>query len=385
MTFTPDTKIEDGFTGQAYFKDWANGQKKDQPASEPAQEQTPAEKKLSKKEKKQAKQEAKAAKPKKQPATPNGESSGGSHSREVPDYVLYLTQFHSDPSNWKFNKRKQNDLLKNALNIWRIPAQHNDALVAYVGGLQGAYAQQRLLDQAEDVLKELLERDGTLDEIERMESRESRNAAYQRAIQRQEERLEKHGYTEHDVQNLEEIKESDRAGKPRRGATFGTAAQGTGSHRHRNPHQSLRLRLCLLLLRWQGLLRWMSPYRWGPDGQPLPLYMASGTPMHTRFDEDDDLPSLKAKAPAPKKRSRKARTDVSSSSSSDESGSDDSSSDEESSASAAKPKRAKIFDKKLLDAAFSKKSALVKKAKSETSESESSSESSEDDSSDDDE
>ena len=70
-------------------------------------------------------------------------------------YLEYLDQFHNDRENWKFNKSKQNDLLKNFLNIYRIPPSYDTALSAYIEGLQGEGARQRLRDQAGRVITEL--------------------------------------------------------------------------------------------------------------------------------------------------------------------------------------------------------------------------------------
>ncbi|KAG9549131.1 hypothetical protein KCU97_g20253, partial [Aureobasidium melanogenum] len=46
-------------------------------------------------------------------------------NKPVPDYVRYLEQYHNDRPSWKFNKSKQNDLLKNIWNIYRVPPSCN--------------------------------------------------------------------------------------------------------------------------------------------------------------------------------------------------------------------------------------------------------------------
>ncbi|KAF2224064.1 hypothetical protein BDZ85DRAFT_260333 [Elsinoe ampelina] len=74
----------------------------------------------------------------------------------LPTYVQYLEQFHADRANWKFNKSKQNDILKNIWNTYRIPPSHNNALVAYIKGLQGQAARKRISDEAKARLHKIM-------------------------------------------------------------------------------------------------------------------------------------------------------------------------------------------------------------------------------------
>ncbi|KAG8625301.1 hypothetical protein KVT40_007052 [Elsinoe batatas] len=71
-------------------------------------------------------------------------------------YVQYLEQFHTDRANWKFNKSKQNDILKNLWNVYRIPPSYNDALVTYINGLQGQAARKRISDEAKARLYKIM-------------------------------------------------------------------------------------------------------------------------------------------------------------------------------------------------------------------------------------
>ncbi|KAF2155100.1 hypothetical protein K461DRAFT_319559 [Myriangium duriaei CBS 260.36] len=74
--------------------------------------------------------------------------------RETLLYVTYLEQFYQDRANWKFNKAKQTDLLKNLWNIYRVPPELDDALIEYIKGLQGEAAQSRLADHAKKIINE---------------------------------------------------------------------------------------------------------------------------------------------------------------------------------------------------------------------------------------
>jgi hypothetical protein len=81
-------------------------------------------------------------------------------------YIAYLTQYHNDRDNWKFNKAKQNDVVDNALNIFRIPNEHTDALVEYVAGLKGAGVIERLRERCRATVKDLEEQDAQMNEAE---------------------------------------------------------------------------------------------------------------------------------------------------------------------------------------------------------------------------
>lgn len=69
-----------------------------------------------------------------------------------PSVLAYLTTFHTAPTEWKFNKSKQTQLLKHAFNPDVIPSAHNDALVAYLSGLKGQAARERVRTAAKSIL-----------------------------------------------------------------------------------------------------------------------------------------------------------------------------------------------------------------------------------------
>ena len=64
----------------------------------------------------------------------------------------YLTTFYTDRERWKFNKNRQISILKHAFNMSFIPAEHTDALVAYVSGIKGLDARARIRIDAMFVL-----------------------------------------------------------------------------------------------------------------------------------------------------------------------------------------------------------------------------------------
>lgn len=70
-----------------------------------------------------------------------------------PQYLEYLTQFHTDRASWKFNKAHQISLLKNIFDVSQIPKDYNEALRSYIAGLQGYGARNRLREAATHTLK----------------------------------------------------------------------------------------------------------------------------------------------------------------------------------------------------------------------------------------
>ncbi|KAI7229642.1 hypothetical protein KC330_g7346 [Hortaea werneckii] len=205
VTFTADTKAHDAESN-------SDGETAEEEPSETPQTAAPeqpasSENKLSKKEKKRLKQQQNSS------ASSEGKTADDQATQVkkpkhqgTAEYVEYILQFYNDKANWKFNKNKQTELLKHLFNPWRIPAQYDDALVAYIEGLQGARAQQRVIEGAEAVLKALLEKQESDVNAESMDSRTSRKAAYEVAVKREIEKVKQVGRSEYDAHQLLEMK-----------------------------------------------------------------------------------------------------------------------------------------------------------------------------------
>ncbi|KAG9573521.1 hypothetical protein KCU97_g15036, partial [Aureobasidium melanogenum] len=246
-------------------------------------------------------------------------------NKPVPDYVRYLEQYHNDRPSWKFNKSKQNDLLKNIWNIYRVPPSCNEALVEYLDGLQGAAARQRLRQAAQSANIDIVSFiRSEIPEVkdEPMETVEARKAAYDSALERQKEILRKNGIDPEPEKTkiIQEQKDYDE--------------------------------------RVQVVWNIMN------KGEPQPL--ARAAPVFKEEPKVETARSMRKK--------RKSRTDVSSSESSDSSSSDsDSDSDDSSSSDSEsedeKPaaKKAKIakLEAELADARIAKLEAELAKAKAE--------------------
>ena len=235
VAFTPDTKRTDGNTGQDYFKAWVAEQKGTGEVSQPpevsnfvlqaliADEEKTA-RKNGQLEKKQDDDEAaglrtKESKPEETPSpkpaeaekatpkpeepkpaakTPNTQNTAAAKGKKKDPtvYIAYLTQYHNDRDNWKFNKAKQNDVVDNALNIFRIPIEHSEALTTYVAGLQGAGVIERLRERCHTTLKDLDEQDAQMDDAE------ARKVAQEEAEQERIAKERKRRRTEGDLANL---------------------------------------------------------------------------------------------------------------------------------------------------------------------------------------
>ncbi|KAI5969077.1 hypothetical protein CANMA_001881 [Candida margitis] len=67
----------------------------------------------------------------------------------VKDQLTYLKQFANDKSNWKFNKSKQNWILKNLKDI---PMEYEHELILYLSTLQGG-SRDRLVEELKQVIE----------------------------------------------------------------------------------------------------------------------------------------------------------------------------------------------------------------------------------------
>jgi hypothetical protein len=206
VTFTADTKVEDGFSAQQLFADWSAGDNREF-ESENHNQPAPTVQ-LTRKERKKSKQQQKAVPEPERSHQPSDSSSESGSVKQVPEFLRYLEQYDNDRDHWKFNKNHQKELFKHIFNVYRVPVEYDEAVVAYVTGLQGAAAQQRLLDEAEGVLKGLLEQQRRINDIEGMDSRASRKAVYEAALEREIATVNRSGggRSEYDDQQLQEIR-----------------------------------------------------------------------------------------------------------------------------------------------------------------------------------
>lgn len=254
VTFSNDTKIEDGDSAHTLFKAWAAGNNSGGPANEfdmsaeeiefysslerkaaeaaaeeaekaakkteaeaKSQEAKPSsskskEPKRKESKSKESKESKKSKKDKSDTAIPTPEKktkirTPKSADKPTPSYLNYLIQYYNDKSNWKFNKAKQTDLLKNIYNIYRVGPEYNEALSEYINGLQGAAARSRLRSSAKQIVTDSIsylqsEEDAKPSE---MESAAARQAAYDAALARELELLKSKGVSTDDTTKTEKL------------------------------------------------------------------------------------------------------------------------------------------------------------------------------------
>ncbi|KAF7898379.1 hypothetical protein EAF00_004825 [Botryotinia globosa] len=168
VTFTPETKSQDGDSIKQLYLGWVADQKAqddffygpstsqafETPAPPIVEEQfdtTLPEKERRVKRVKKTKSEAepengtteKDSKPQK-----SVKKSKVSKPTAAPrPFLAYLRQYHESKETWKFNKNHQNHLLKHAFNVEVVPSDHVHLLYEYVRGLQGG-VRKRLRDEA---------------------------------------------------------------------------------------------------------------------------------------------------------------------------------------------------------------------------------------------
>jgi hypothetical protein len=388
VSFSAETKAEDGETGQNYFKAWAAGNTQPHTPPKPSTEivvpETPesaekpttdspadnkAKSKASKREKKaeqaaahqdvegmpslQERRESKAAKKAAKqerkaieaqaPSSPAASSTTTATATAPPSaYVDFLHQFHHDRPNWKFNKSKENHLLKNVWSMYRVPTQYTEALVAYVAGLQGAGARTRLVEGADEVLRDVAEKGGRKFDFNGFEEPATRREAYSNAID---------SLTAASSANLEQA-DIDRAARAQAVLTqlLNYAPLPVTIEKPAKPAATPKS-VAAAPAQLPIALQDAPPVRPPPVmAAPPPTandrdqrrvvwtaekIAAAGGAKRIQFDDDDDdVPAPKPKPAAaakPARRRRKARTDVSSSEeSSSDSSSSDSSSDSDS-------------------------------------------------------
>ncbi|EME83422.1 uncharacterized protein MYCFIDRAFT_81712 [Pseudocercospora fijiensis CIRAD86] len=212
VSFTPDTKAQDGYSASNFFKAWAGDKSAtENSASEQPEAQPPS---PSEQPKKDDKRKKKKKQKKAKKSTKTAAEGAETVTKSVPDYVEYLLQYQRDKDNWKFNKNKQNDLFRNLFNISRIPSEHTPAVVQYIKGLKGQ-ARQRIAEQAEDVLKAIWVSENEGADAMSLGSAAARRRAYYEALKSSFERYEASGAgrTQYGDEKLKEMAQEYERGK----------------------------------------------------------------------------------------------------------------------------------------------------------------------------
>ena len=152
VSFTPDTKTADGDSIKQLYHTWLSQQKDD---FDPAKH-SEALRSLTPRTSFEPKTTAEVTKVKKsKPAKPISPSPASkkaqSAAQPLTSTIDYLSTYYASRSTWKFNKSKQNQLLKHAFDTSKIPSEYDSALRIYIMGLEGNAARARMRERALEI------------------------------------------------------------------------------------------------------------------------------------------------------------------------------------------------------------------------------------------
>ena len=208
VSFTPETKAQDGDSVKSLYKSWLASQVAKDPSFDistaspalksitpitVASSKTLSPTSASSPTPKKAKTKAKA-KTKTKTKTKSRNPSPNSDRSEPLPALTYLQTYHKDHKNWKFSKPHQNHLLKHLFSNTYIPPSHDPALLFYLRGLQGS-ARSRVRKEAlairEGDEKWLQEEKGeVMDQETDAQCKARRRRDYEGAVKRMREMLE---------------------------------------------------------------------------------------------------------------------------------------------------------------------------------------------------
>ncbi|CZR60461.1 related to SRP40 Suppressor of mutant AC40 of RNA polymerase I and III [Phialocephala subalpina] len=160
VTFTPETKAEDGDSIKQLFNSWVAEQKSTdlsfQFSNSAPVFKTPEAPRVEEEvdpnldEKERRVKRVKQPKPEKPQKSKQPKKPAKVTKPPVPSsrpFLAYLKEYCESRNTWKFNKNHQNHLLRNAFDLEVIPSDHTHHLFEYVRGLQGG-VRTRLRDTA---------------------------------------------------------------------------------------------------------------------------------------------------------------------------------------------------------------------------------------------
>ena len=184
VSFTTDTKVEDGDSSKTLIADWEAQYDQPTASAKVRKDPEPLKKKV-----------LKSKKSKICPSTKKGHAA-----------LEYLTQFCESRKTWRFRKNKEVWILKHLFSIDQIPADYDISLCKYLQGLNSASTRSRIRQEAEEIVrqdrKEQLDYTISIDSDSGgakfdkvpadMENPEQRRAYYEDSVRRYKRRLEQH-------------------------------------------------------------------------------------------------------------------------------------------------------------------------------------------------
>lgn len=154
VTFTPDTKENDGDSIKQLYNAWVERQKAEDPQFRPEKVHQALKPLLSKLEADKKTKKRKLRKDKSSLGHPSISDTPTSTPLHIHPAIAYLVQYHQHREQWKFNKAKQSYLLKHILDLDRIPREYDKALVIYISNLQSQAARARVKEAMTNASRE---------------------------------------------------------------------------------------------------------------------------------------------------------------------------------------------------------------------------------------
>jgi WKF domain len=189
VSFTSDTKVEDGDSSKSLIADWAA--QYDQPSFSANLPKGP---------------ERAKEKPSKAKVTKSNKSKSRPTTKKPHAALEYLTQFCDSRDTWKFRKNREVWILKHLFSIDDIPPKYDISLSQYLRGLKPPSACSRIRQEAKEIIRKDCEqyleytvssgsKDGErkVEEVPAdMEDPERRRAYYEDSVRRYKRKLEQH-------------------------------------------------------------------------------------------------------------------------------------------------------------------------------------------------
>lgn len=97
-------------------------------------------------------EEMKQRKREKKKQRKDGTASADAPIHETP-ILSYLSHYHRARATWKFQKNRETNLFKHLYSLEHVPSKYNTSLLAYMQGLKGDAAKERMSNAAREVIK----------------------------------------------------------------------------------------------------------------------------------------------------------------------------------------------------------------------------------------
>lgn len=210
VTFTPETKTEDGDSIKHLYNTWLASHRAVDPTFDPFAKRAnqalksvvpPAitlpssssagpEQTVKTKKKKKSKSKSTLLNKQFESKPPKSTTQTSPASIAKDDQIrTYIKTHHLSPSNWKFSKSRQNALLRSVFSLSALPSSYDSALLSYLRGLQGDAAKSRVRKMA---LQVRADDEVWLKGLEPSEKdKETRRAEYEGAVKRVREMLKR--------------------------------------------------------------------------------------------------------------------------------------------------------------------------------------------------